>query len=260
MIRARVRALLDDVQGGRASVDEALARLDAEPIESLASATIDHHRAVRSGFPEVVYGAGKTAEQVVEICTSIAARSGRFLVTRTDVAQRASITAKFPGAVASEVARTVRWATPEREPASQSTKTVTIVTAGTSDIPVAEEAAETLAALGIGVSRVTDVGVAGIHRVLAKTEALQSAAAVIVVAGMDGALPSVIGGLVRAPVIAVPTSIGYGASFGGLAALLTMLNSCAAGVVVCNIDNGFGAAMAAARSIGAQELTQKRGS
>jgi NCAIR mutase (PurE)-related protein len=251
MIRARVRALLDDVQGGRASVDEALARLDAEPIESLTSATIDHHRALRSGYPEVVYGAGKTAEQIVEICSSIAKRSGRFLVTRTEVPQRAAVAAKFPGAVASEVARTVRWTAPEQQTASKSLKTVSIVTAGTSDIPIAEEAAETLAAIGIGMARITDVGVAGIHRVLAKTEALQSAAAVIVVAGMDGALPSVIGGLVRAPVIAVPTSIGYGASFGGLAALLTMLNSCSAGVVVCNIDNGFGAAMAAARAIGA---------
>jgi NCAIR mutase (PurE)-related protein len=258
MIRSRVRALLDDVQEGRASVDEALAKLDAEPIEALASATVDHHRAIRSGYPEVVYGAGKTAEQVVEICTSLATRSGQFLVTRAEAAQRAAVSAKFPGAIASDVARTVRWASREHAPALKSTVSVSIVTAGTSDIPVAEEASETLAALGIATARVTDVGVAGIHRVLAKTEALQSAAAVIVVAGMDGALPSVVGGLVRAPVIAVPTSVGYGASFGGLAALLTMLNSCAAGVVVCNIDNGFGAAMAAARAIGAQELTRQR--
>jgi NCAIR mutase (PurE)-related protein len=250
MIRAKVRALLDDVQGGRASIDEALARLDAEPIEALAWATIDHHRALRSGYPEVVYGAGKTTEQIAEICASIAKRSGRFLVTRTDDAQRAVVTAKFAGAVANDVARTVRWAAPDQLPPAKSTKVVSIVTAGTSDIPVAEEAAETLAAVGVGMTRITDVGVAGIHRVLARTEALQSSAAVIVVAGMDGALPSVIGGLVRAPVIAVPTSVGYGASFGGLAALLTMLNSCSAGVVVCNIDNGFGAAMAAVRAIG----------
>lgn len=250
MIRSRVRALLDDVQGGRASVDEALARLDAEPIEVLSAATVDHHRALRSGYPEVVYGAGKSAEQIVEICASIASRSGKFLVTRADEAQRAAVAVKFPGAVPNDVARTVRYASANDSPA-RNTKTVTIVTAGTSDLPVAEEAAETLAALGLGSARISDVGVAGIHRVLARTEALQSAAAVIVVAGMDGALPSVVGGLVRAPVIAVPTSVGYGASFGGLAALLTMLNSCAAGVVVCNIDNGFGAAMAAARAIGA---------
>jgi NCAIR mutase (PurE)-related protein len=254
MIRSKVRALLDDVQGGRASVDEALAKLDSEPIEVLASATIDHHRALRSGYPEVVYGAGKTAEQIVEICSSIAKRSGRFLVTRADEAQRAAVTAKFRGAIANDVARTVRFAAENEQRTAKSQQrvgAVAIVTAGTSDIPVAEEAAETLAAIGIPMARVNDVGVAGIHRVLAKTEALQSAAAVIVVAGMDGALPSVIGGLVRGPVIAVPTSVGYGASFGGLAALLTMLNSCSAGVVVCNIDNGFGAAMAAARAINA---------
>ncbi len=252
MIRARVRALLADVAAGATSVDDALTRLDAEPIETLAHTTVDHHRALRSGFPEVVYAAGKTELQVVEICASIAARSERFLVTRSSVEQRAALTLKFPDAIANDVARTVRW-TAEGSGAARTApngRAVAIVTAGTSDLPVAEECAETLAALGIAAFRVTDVGVAGIHRVLASTEALQTAAAVIVVAGMDGALPSVIGGLVRVPVIAIPTSVGYGASFGGLAALLTMLNSCAAGVVVCNIDNGFGAAMAAARSIG----------
>ena len=246
MIRARVRALLDEVAAGTATVDEALARLDAEPIETLAHTTIDHHRALRAGYPEVVYGPGKTVEQVVEICAAIAARSERFLVTRTDAAQRSALSAKFAGAVANEVARTVRWSREATAPKGE----VWIVTAGTTDLPVAEEAAETLAAIGVGVARLTDVGVAGIHRLLTKTASLQAASAVIVVAGMDGALPSVVGGLVRAPVIAVPTSVGYGASFGGLAALLTMLNSCAAGVVVCNIDNGFGAAMAAARAIG----------
>lgn len=246
MIRAHVRALLDEVAAGKATVDAALARLDSEPIETLAHTTIDHHRALRFGYPEVVYGSGKTVEQVVEICESIAARSAQFLVTRTDTAQRAALVEKFAGVVANETARTVRWARDAAAPKGE----VWIVTAGTSDLSVAEEAAETLAAIGIGVARLTDVGVAGIHRLLTKTEALQAASAVIVVAGMDGALPSVVGGLVRAPVIAVPTSVGYGASFGGLAALLTMLNSCAAGVVVCNIDNGFGAAMAAARAIG----------
>ncbi|MDQ8165238.1 MAG: nickel pincer cofactor biosynthesis protein LarB, partial [Gemmatimonadota bacterium] len=188
---------------------------------------------------------------VEEICASIAARSERFLVTRSNAEQRAALTLRFPDAIANDVARTVRWAAKGAGAARSAPngRSVAIVTAGTSDLPVAEECAETLAALGIAAFRVTDVGVAGIHRVLASTEALQTAAAVIVVAGMDGALPSVIGGLVRVPVIAIPTSVGYGASFGGLAALLTMLNSCAAGVVVCNIDNGFGAAMAAARSI-----------
>ena len=258
MIRARVRALLDEVAAGAASVEDALARLDAEPIETLAHSTIDHHRALRSGYPEVVYGSGKTVEQVLEICASIAARSERFLVTRATDEQRGALAAKFPDAVANGTARTVRWTAPGAGPSVWSVSSavnsagrpvVAIVTAGTSDLPVAEEAAETLAALGIGVERLADVGVAGIHRLLSKTEALQAANAVIVIAGMDGALPSVVGGLVRVPVIAVPTSVGYGASFGGLAALLTMLNSCAAGVVVCNVDNGFGAAMAAARAI-----------
>ena len=260
MIRARVRALLAEVASGATSVDDAIARLDSEPIETLAHSTIDHHRALRSGYPEVVYGSGKTVEQVVDICTSIAARSERFLVTRTSPEQRAAVTMTFPDAIQNELARTVRWSADATAVPSMSSvvhvagegapRRVMIVTAGTSDLPVAEEAAETLAALGIGVERLADVGVAGIHRLLAKTESLQSANAVIVIAGMDGALPSVVGGLVRVPVIAVPTSVGYGASFGGLAALLTMLNSCAAGVVVCNIDNGFGAAMAAARAIG----------
>jgi NCAIR mutase (PurE)-related protein len=261
MIRARVRALLDEVAAGTTSVEDAIGRLDAEPIETLAHSTIDHHRALRSGYPEVVYASGKTVEQVVDICSSIAKRSERFLITRASAEQRHAVTMKFPEAIANEAARTVRWAaggvsawsasSAVKLAVSESTRTVVIVTAGTSDLPVAEEAAETLAALGIGVQRLTDVGVAGIHRLLAKTDTLQAASAVIVIAGMDGALPSVVGGLVRVPVIAVPTSVGYGASFGGLAALLTMLNSCAAGVVVCNIDNGFGAAMAAARAIGA---------
>lgn len=256
MIRARVRALLAEVAAGATSVDDAIAWLDSEPIETLTHSTIDHHRALRAGYPEVIYGSGKTVEQVMEICTSIAARSERFLVTRTSPEQRGAVRAKFPDAVSNELARTVRWTVgsllslPAAATPDAGSRRVVIVTAGTSDLPVAEEAAETLAALGIGVERLTDVGVAGIHRLLAKTESLQKANAVIVIAGMDGALPSVVGGLVGVPVIAVPTSVGYGASFGGLAALLTMLNSCAAGVVVCNIDNGFGAAMAAARAIG----------
>ena len=163
---------------------------------------------------------------------------------------RAALVEQFPGAAANPLARTVRWAAAP-VPVAGDGGAVLVVTAGTSDLPVAEEAIETLAALGIRSERMADVGVAGIHRLLSKADTLRDARAVIVVAGMDGALPSVVGGLVRAPVIAVPTSVGYGASFGGLAALLTMLNSCAAGVVVCNIDNGFGAAMAAARAIGA---------
>ena len=250
MMRARVRALLDEVASGAATVDEALVRLDAEPIETLAHTTIDHHRALRSGFPEVVYGSGKSADQVVEICGHIVARSGCVLVTRATAEQATAIGAAFGNAAHNAVARTVRVGAPVAGESGDGRRVV-IVTAGTSDLPVAEEAAETLFAMGIQTERLTDVGVAGIHRLLTHTELLQKARAVIVVAGMDGALPSVVGGLVRVPVIAVPTSVGYGASFGGLAALLTMLNSCAAGVVVCNIDNGFGSAMAAARAVSA---------
>lgn len=251
MMRARVRALLDEVAAGRATVEQALTALDAEPIEALGHSMVDHHRALRSGFPEVVYAEGKTVAQVVEVCAAIAAHSATFLVTRASEAQRDALVAQFPGAVANALGRTVRWAAaPAPEAPQPQPQPVIVVTAGTSDLPVAEEAIETLAALGIRADRMADVGVAGIHRLLSKADALREARAVIVVAGMDGALPSVVGGLVRVPVIAVPTSVGYGASFGGLAALLTMLNSCAAGVVVCNIDNGFGAAMAAARAIG----------
>ena len=249
MKRERARLVLADVAEGRVSVADALKLFDEEPIQTLEFANIDHHRALRQGFPEVVYGAGKSEAQVVAICKEIAAHGDGFLVTRTNESQRAAIAARFPTAIASEMARTVRLTGDERSASSARAGTVLVVTAGTSDLPVAEEAMETLRALGIPAERVADVGVAGIHRVLAHHSALSAAAVVIVVAGMDGALPSVVGGLVRAPVIAVPTSVGYGSSFEGLAALLTMLNSCAAGVVVCNIDNGFGAAMAAARAI-----------
>lgn len=250
MIRERVRALLAEVAAGAASVDDALAQLAVEPLQELGHATVDHHRALRQGYPEVVYGAGKTVAQVVEICGSIASRSGRFLVTRADEEQRRAIVQRFPEVIGNAVARTVRLGGLPRDEGDSSRRAL-VVTAGTSDLPVAEEAAETLAALGIAADRLTDVGVAGIHRLLSRADVLERAHAVIVVAGMDGALPSVVGGLVRVPVVAVPTSVGYGASFGGLAALLTMLNSCAAGVTVCNIDNGFGAAMAVARAIGA---------
>ena len=252
MRRERVRALLEELAAGRATVEEAVRALDAEPVESLGFASIDHHRALRSGYPEVVFGEGKTVEQVVTICERIAEHRDGFLVTRSDATQQEALAARFPGVVVNTRGRTVYLAPTRTAAASASTArgACLIVTAGTSDLPVAEEAAETLGALGIPVRRLTDVGVAGIHRLLAKQDALRDAAAIIVVAGMDGALPSVVGGLVRVPVIAVPSSVGYGASFNGLAALLTMLNSCAAGVVVCNIDNGFGAAMAAARILG----------
>lgn len=251
MIRERVRTLLEDVAAGRASIEQALSHLDAQPSESLGFATIDHHRALRSGYPEVVFGEGKTADQVVAICEKLAAHGDGFLVTRAADDVRAALAKKFTAVRLNPVARTAHLAGSQGRKAAGG-KQVLIVTAGTSDLPVAEEAAETLGALGASVARLTDVGVAGIHRLLSQQNALREAAVVIVVAGMDGALPSVVGGLVRTPVIAVPTSVGYGASFEGLAALLTMLNSCAAGVTVCNIDNGFGAAMAAVRILGDQ--------
>ena len=249
MRRERVRALLEELAAGRASVEEALSQLDGAPIEDLGFANIDHHRALRAGYPEVVFGEGKTVEQTLLICERIAAKGDGFLVTRAGRDQRDVLVKAFPAARVNELARTVHQpgATP---PAKREGKQALIVTAGTSDLAVAEEAAETLAALGLPAARLTDVGVAGIHRLLSRHDSLREAAVVIVVAGMDGALPSVVGGLVKVPVIAVPTSVGYGASFEGLSALLAMLNSCAAGVTVCNIDNGFGAAMAAARILG----------
>jgi pyridinium-3,5-biscarboxylic acid mononucleotide synthase len=245
MIRDRVRHLLEQVANGAIDVNDALTRLDFEPLESLGFATIDHHRALRQGFPEVVFGAGKTIPQLLEICTSIASRGDGLLVTRLAESAADALQEALPAAELNPIGRTAYLAPREPPPAGRGT--ILIVTAGTSDLPVAEEAAVTAAALGNCVARLTDVGVAGLHRVLARREELTRAAVVVVVAGMDGALPSVVGGLVRSPVIAVPTSVGYGAAFQGLAPLLTMLNSCAAGVTVVNIDNGFGAAVAASR-------------
>lgn len=245
MRREHVRDLLAQVADGALPIDDALERLSFEPAESLGFATIDHHRALRQGFPEVVFGEGKSTEHLVAIAARIAERGEGLLVTRLASEAAAELAARIPAVELNAVARTAYLA--PRQPVPSGRGTILIVTAGTSDLPVAEEAAVTAATLGNCVSRVADVGVAGIHRVLARREELLNAAVIIVVAGMDGALPSVIGGLVRVPVIAVPTSVGYGASFSGLAALLTMLNSCAAGITVVNIDNGFGAAVAASR-------------
>ncbi|HET9454424.1 MAG TPA: nickel pincer cofactor biosynthesis protein LarB [Gemmatimonadaceae bacterium] len=245
MTHDRVRDLLARVADGRTSPDHALKDLAKEPFESLDFATIDHHRSLRQGFPEVIYGAGKTPGQVVAIAERIAERSGGFLATRLAPEASDALASRFHQVEINAVARTAHLAGVEPPPAGRGV--VQIVTAGTSDLPVAEECAVTAGALGNTVARMTDVGVAGIHRLLARKDELFDAAVIIVIAGMDGALASVVGGLVRVPVIAVPTSVGYGAAFGGLAPLLTMLNSCAAGVTVVNIDNGFGAAMAASR-------------
>jgi NCAIR mutase (PurE)-related protein len=245
MTRERVRDLLSRVADGTVSPDLALDDLSKEPFESLEFATIDHHRALRQGFPEVIYGEGKTPDQIVGIAERIAERHGSFLATRLREDASEALAQRFRGIEINALARTAHLASAEAPPAGRGI--VMIVTAGTSDLPVAEEAFVTACALGNRIARLTDVGVAGIHRLLSKKDELFSAAVVIVIAGMDGALASVVGGLVRVPVIAVPTSVGYGASFGGISALLAMLNSCAAGVTVVNIDNGFGAAVAASR-------------
>ena len=245
MTRDSVRDLLARVADGTVSLETAMKDLAREPYETLDFATIDHHRALRQGFPEVIYGGGKTSGQIVAIAERIVERHGGFLATRLSDEAMASLTSRFPQIEINALGRTAFL--PGAEVPEAGKGTILIVTAGTSDLPVAEEAAVTAAALGNRVTRVTDVGVAGLHRLLARKDELLEAAIIIVIAGMDGALPSVIGGLVRVPVIAVPTSVGYGAAFGGLAPLLSMLNSCAAGVTVVNIDNGFGAAMAASR-------------
>ncbi len=209
---------------------------------SLPFATLDLDRARRQGAPEVVFGEGKTAAQCVAIAERLDAAGDGVLLTRTSDDARRALRARFPSLRVHDAARTAWLAA--RTPRPPASGYVSVVTAGTSDLPVAEECLETLAFLGVAAEPVADVGVAGVHRVLAQADRLRGARAVVVVAGMDGALPSVVGGLVRGPVIAVPTSVGYGAAFGGVAPLLTMLNSCAAGVTVVNIDNGFGAAMA----------------
>jgi NCAIR mutase (PurE)-related protein len=214
--------------------------------ERLPFATIDHLRPITQGHQEVIFCPGKTVGQVVAIAERLEDAGGSFLATRAEPAQSEALTLRFPRAEVNALGRTVFLA-PDPEPAPTGKGTILICTAGTSDLPVAEEAAVTARALSNSVERLTDVGVAGIHRLLSQTDVLRSAGVIIVVAGMEGALPSVVGGLVKVPVIAVPTSVGYGASFGGLAALLAMLNSCASGVTVVNIDNGFGAAAAASR-------------
>lgn len=245
MRRERVRDLLQQIADGVLEVEAALDRLAFAPTEELPFASIDHHRALRQGFPEVIFGEGKTPAQVCEIAERIAARGDGLLATRLLPEAAQELQRRIPEIELNALGRTA-WLAPETAPPA-GRGTILIVTAGTSDLPVAEEAAVTAQALGNCVTRLTDVGVAGIHRLLARGDELAAAAVTIVVAGMDGALASVVGGLVRTPVIAVPTSVGYGAAFHGLAPLLTMLNSCAAGVTVVNIDNGFGAAVAASR-------------
>lgn len=245
MNRASLESLLADVAAGKQTPGEALARLRNFPAEDLGFAVLDHHRGLRQGHPEVVFCEGKSVDQVVSVCTRLHEVNGGFLGTRASEAQARAVTSRLPDTSWDETSRTL-WhpLTPAVLPRGAP---VLVVSAGTSDLPVAEEAIVTAGAFGARAERIHDVGVAGLHRLLSRTDQLRGAGAIIVVAGMEGALPSVVGGLVDVPVIAVPTSVGYGASFKGLAALLGMLNSCAAGVTVVNIDNGFGAGVAAAR-------------
>jgi pyridinium-3,5-biscarboxylic acid mononucleotide synthase len=242
MTPAEIRALLERLARQELSVDQAVLEIDrryqAQPFEDLGFAKVDHHRAARQGFPEVILGLGKTPAQIAGIAERIAARGNSLLVTRADQAAFEAVAKVLPGCQYEEGARAI---TLRRDDVSPGKGTVLIAAAGTSDFTVAEEAVVTASVMGNEVDRLYDVGVAGLHRLLKERERLVSARVIIVVAGMEGALPSVVAGLVKVPVIAVPTSVGYGASFGGIAALLGMLNSCANGVSVVNIDNGFGA-------------------
>ncbi len=238
----RLRDLLHAVREGSASIDETLAALRDLPYEDIGYARVDHHRALREGLPEVILGLGKTPEQVAGIAERLAARNDHLLVTRATAQAYAAVHRLLPDAVYHETARAIVLDR-RTEPLQPG---VAVLCAGTADLPVAEEAAVTAEVIGSAADRIYDVGVAGIHRLFAVLSRIRAARAIVVVAGMEGALPSVVGGLVSTPVIAVPTSVGYGASFQGLSALLTMLNSCAAGVSVVNIDNGFGAGYIAA--------------
>jgi NCAIR mutase (PurE)-related protein len=242
MTTSQLRQLLDEVRAGTLdpalASDRILAALRAAPFEDLGFARIDHHRELRQGFPEVILGVGKTPAQIAAIAERIVARGQPLLVTRAEPAAYDAVRAIIPSATYHHEARAITL--PQGE-IPRGRGTILITCAGTSDVPIAEEAAVTAELMGNTIDRLYDVGVAGIHRILREQPRLQNARVVIVAAGMEGALPSVVGGLVSVPVIAVPTSVGYGASFGGIAALLGMLNSCASGVSVVNIDNGFGA-------------------
>src|ERR1700733_5318282 len=238
----QLRALLEQVSPGPVNVDAALDRIRPLPFEDLGYAKLDHHRALRHGLTEVIFGKGKTPQQVAGIAERLLDKSANLLITRADESIAAGLKAQYPEAEFFPLSSAIRiW----RDRTMRGKGKLAVICAGTSDIPVAEEAQVTAEVMGNEVDSIYDVGVAGIHRLLANSERLGEARVVVVAAGMEGALPSVVGGLVSVPVIAVPTSVGYGASFHGLAALLGMLNSCASNVTVVNIDNGFGAARVA---------------
>ena len=239
MNRAQIEKLLNEVREGQTGVSDALESLRGMPFEDLGFAKLDHHRSLRTGMPEVIFAAGKATSQVAEIFTRMAKAGGNVLATRVTLEMVEAVRAVEPRAEFHETARAITLA---QAPTPPGKGTIGVVCAGTSDLPVAEEAAVTARLMGNHVELIADVGVAGIHRLLAQKSSLQSARVLIVCAGMEGALPTVVGGLVHAPVLAVPTSVGYGASLGGVAALLGMLNTCSPNVSVVNIDNGFGAA------------------
>lgn len=236
--------LLEKFRAGGVSRDKVLHAFQAAPVADIGFAQVDTHRALRKGFPEVIFGAGKTPTQVVGIAAKLIAHEQRVLVTRITPEHARALRKKFKHAVHHELARCV---TIENKPLPKRPGSIAVICAGTSDLPVAEEAAVTAEIMGNRVERIADAGVAGLHRILSRLETIQRANVLVVVAGMEGALPSVVAGLVSKPVIAVPTSVGYGASFGGVAALLGMLNSCGSGVTVVNIDNGFGGGYAASQ-------------
>jgi pyridinium-3,5-biscarboxylic acid mononucleotide synthase len=240
----QAQELLDRFRAGTADRDEVLRAFQVAPLADLGFAQVDTHRAIRKGFPEVIFGAGKTPEQIVQIALKLVEHQQPVLVTRIQKAHADALQHQFPHAVHHQAARCV---TIQSQPQPKRDGTIAILCAGTSDVPVAEEAAVTADIMGNHVDRIYDVGVAGLHRLLTRHDQLLRAHVLVVVAGMEGALPSVVAGLVSRPVIAVPTSVGYGASFGGVAALLGMLNSCGSGVTVVNIDNGFGAGYAASQ-------------
>jgi pyridinium-3,5-biscarboxylic acid mononucleotide synthase len=238
MTEDQLRALLEEVRSGATDIDAALSRVRHMPFEDIGFARLDHHRALRHGMPEVVFGLGKTAEHVVAIAGKLLEHGGNVLITRTNAAMAERVLAELPGGEYFPMSGAIRfW----RDRVVHGKGKIAVVCAGTSDIPVAEEAQITAEVMGNEVEATHDVGVAGIHRLIGSRDRLATARVIIVCAGMEGALPSVVGGMVSVPVIAVPTSVGYGASFSGLAALLGMLNSCSSNVTVVNIDNGFGA-------------------
>ena len=238
MNEPQLRALFEQLREGAVDVDQALSKVRHMPFEDLGFAKVDHHRALRHGMPEVVFGLGKTTEEIIAIAGALLERSPNILITRVSPESASAVLAKYPEGEHFPRARAIRY---WRDRAVQGRGKITVVCAGTSDIPVAQEARITAEVMGNSVDEIHDIGVAGIHRLMSNRERLAESKVVIVCAGMEGALPSAVGGMVACPVIAVPTSVGYGASFHGLAALLGMLNSCSSNVTVVNIDNGFGA-------------------